>query len=90
MKNRPPVVRRTPATVPAFDSQQSPPAGSRTKLLELGPEKFAATIRANKSLGLTDTTMRDAHQSLLATRMRSYDMIAVADAYEACGWSLFT
>ncbi|MDA9718744.1 pyruvate carboxylase, partial [Planctomycetaceae bacterium] len=90
MKNRPAVVRRTPATVPAFDSQQGPPAGSRTELLELGPEKFAATIRANKSLGLTDTTMRDAHQSLLATRMRSYDMIAVADAYARLADGLFS
>ena len=90
MKNRQPVVRRSPAIVPAFDSQQAPPAGSRTKLLELGPEKFAASLRSHKGLYLTDTTMRDAHQSLLATRMRSYDMIAVADAYARLANGLFS
>jgi len=90
MKNRQPVVRRSPASVPEFDSQQAPPAGSRTKLLELGPEKFASTIRSHKGLYLTDTTMRDAHQSLLATRMRSYDMIAVADAYARLASGLFS
>ena len=90
MKNRQPVVRRSPAIVPAFDSQQDPPAGSRTKLLELGPEKFAASLRSHKGLYLTDTTMRDAHQSLLATRMRSYDMIAVADAYARLANGLFS
>ena len=90
MKNRQPVVRRSPARVPEFDSQQAPPAGSRTKLLELGPEKFSATLRSHKGLYLTDTTMRDAHQSLLATRMRSYDMIAVADAYARLANGLFS
>ena len=90
MKNRQPVVRRSPARVPEFDSQQAPPAGSRTKLLELGPEKFSATLRSHKGLYLTDTTMRDAHQSLLATRMRSYDMIAVADAYARLAGGLFS
>src|SRR5205807_3379019 len=46
------------------------PPGTRTKLLELGPEKFAKWVRQQKQLFITDTTMRDAHQSLLATRMR--------------------
>lgn len=56
-----------------------PPPGLRQKLLDLGPEKFAAWVRKRKKLLLTDTTMRDAHQSLLATRFRSYDMLKVAD-----------
>jgi pyruvate carboxylase len=56
------------------------PKGSRDLLLELGPEKFAQWILAEKRLLITDTTLRDAHQSLIATRMRSYDMLRVAEA----------
>ena len=55
-----------------------PPPGSRQRLLELGPQRFASWLRAEPALGLTDTTLRDAHQSLLATRMRTFDMLAVA------------
>ena len=58
-----------------------PPDGTKQKLDELGPEAFAEWMLKEKRLLITDTTMRDAHQSLLATRMRSFDMIAVADAY---------
>ncbi len=68
-----------PARVPAFDLKAGIPKGSRDRLLELGPEKFAAWIREQKPLLITDTTMRDAHQSLIATRMRSIDMLNVAD-----------
>ena len=68
-----------PARVPAFDLKAGIPKGSRDRLLELGPEKFAAWIREQKPLLITDTTMRDAHQSLIATRMRSVDMLNVAD-----------
>ncbi len=70
----------TPARVPSYDHKQSPPKGTRQLLLELGPKKFAAWTLAQKQLLVTDTTLRDAHQSLFATRMRSYDMLAVADA----------
>ncbi|HEY4278432.1 MAG TPA: pyruvate carboxylase [Conexibacter sp.] len=55
-----------------------PPAGSRQRLLELGPREFAAALRAQQAVALTDTTLRDAHQSLFATRMRTHDMVAVA------------
>ena len=55
-----------------------PPSGSRQRLLELGPAGFARWLRARPALGVTDTTFRDAHQSLLATRMRTYDLAAVA------------
>jgi pyruvate carboxylase len=55
-----------------------PPPGSRQRLLELGPQGFASWLRAESALGLTDTTFRDAHQSLLATRMRTFDMAAAA------------
>jgi len=54
-----------------------PPPGSRQRLQELGSEGFARWLRATPALQVTDTTMRDAHQSLLATRMRSFDMLAV-------------
>ena len=69
-----------PARIPAFDHRQSPPPGTRQLLLELGPKKFAEWTRQQKPLLITDTTLRDAHQSLFATRLRSYDMLAVADA----------
>jgi pyruvate carboxylase len=68
-----------PARVPAFDLKAGIPKGSRDRLLELGPDRFAAWIREQKPLLVTDTTMRDAHQSLIATRMRSIDMLNVAD-----------
>ncbi len=56
----------------------SPPEGSRQRLLTLGPEGFAADLRASKRLGITDTTFRDAHQSLLATRVRTNELLTVA------------
>nr|WP_231863611.1 pyruvate carboxylase [Cephaloticoccus capnophilus] len=52
--------------------------GSRQRLLELGPRKFADWVLRQKPLLITDTTFRDAHQSLMATRVRSYDMLASA------------
>ena len=70
----------TAARVPACDHKQTPPKGTRQLLLELGPKKFAEWTLKQKPLLVTDTTFRDAHQSLFATRLRSYDMIAVADA----------
>jgi len=58
----------------------APPSGTRQLLLKVGPKKFAAWARKEKRLLLTDTTFRDAHQSLMATRVRSYDLLATADA----------
>ncbi|MFY1679781.1 MULTISPECIES: pyruvate carboxylase [unclassified Streptomyces] len=55
-----------------------PPVGSRRRLAELGPEGFARWLRESPDLAVTDTTFRDAHQSLLATRVRTKDMLAVA------------
>jgi len=69
-----------PAVLPAFDHKKIPPPGTRQLLLSLGQKKFCDWVLAQKPLLLTDTTFRDAHQSLLATRVRSYDMAAVADA----------
>lgn len=56
----------------------TPPPGSRQRLAELGPEAFAAELRAQSAVAVTDTTFRDAHQSLLATRVRTRDLLAVA------------
>ncbi|MGN0124814.1 MAG: pyruvate carboxylase [Rhodococcus sp. (in: high G+C Gram-positive bacteria)] len=64
--------------LPAIDLNAAPPAGSRQRLLELGPEGFARALREQKAIGVTDTTFRDAHQSLLATRVRSKDLLTVA------------
>jgi len=52
--------------------------GTRQRLLELGPKKFADWVLRQKPQLITDTTFRDAHQSLMATRVRSYDMLASA------------
>src|SRR5690348_13270242 len=57
-----------------------PPPGTRQLLQKLGPKKFAAWARKEKRLLITDTTFRDAHQSLLATRVRTYDLLATAPA----------
>ena len=66
--------------VPNYDHKMVPPPGTRQLLLELGPKKFAEWTLKQKRLLITDTTFRDAHQSLMATRVRTYDMLAVADA----------
>ncbi|MEZ5589249.1 MAG: pyruvate carboxylase [Gammaproteobacteria bacterium] len=57
------------------------PDGSRQRLEALGPERFAAWMLEQKQVLITDTTLRDAHQSLFATRMRSHDMWAIAPYY---------
>ncbi|MDR7221452.1 pyruvate carboxylase [Aminobacter aminovorans] len=57
------------------------PDGTRQKLDQLGPEKFAAWMRAQKQVLITDTTMRDGHQSLLATRVRTHDIAKIAGTY---------
>jgi pyruvate carboxylase len=75
---RPARLRRP--VVPQYDQDGPPPAGTRDLLKELGPGKFCSWIREHKRLLLTDTTLRDAHQSLLATRLRTYDMLRVAPA----------
>ena len=62
---------------------EEPPRGTRQLLDEQGPKAVADWMKAQKQVLLTDTTMRDAHQSLLATRMRSIDMLRIAPAYAA-------
>lgn len=64
--------------LPKVDLGVAPPDGSRQKLLALGPEGFAKALREQKALAVTDTTFRDAHQSLLATRVRTSGLLDVA------------
>ncbi|WP_019344390.1 pyruvate carboxylase, partial [Mycolicibacterium conceptionense] len=64
--------------LPVIDLEAPPAAGSKQRLVELGPQGFAAWMRDSKALGVTDTTFRDAHQSLLATRLRSTGLLKVA------------
>src|SRR5262249_30483295 len=74
----------------ASSGQSSLPPGTRDTFRELGPEKFAAWVLGQKRLLLTDTTFRDAHQSLLATRLRTYDMLRIAPFYAARLAGLFS
>ncbi len=64
--------------LPDLDLDVPAPDGTRQLLLELGPEAFARRLREQNDVAVTDTTFRDAHQSLLATRVRSKDLLAVA------------
>ncbi|CAN5373798.1 pyruvate carboxylase [soil metagenome] len=63
--------------LPVVDLDTPAPAGSRQRLLELGPKGFAEALRQQTPLAVTETTFRDAHQSLLATRVRTRDLVAV-------------
>ncbi|MEX5260047.1 pyruvate carboxylase [Kocuria sp. CPCC 205263] len=62
-------------------SEHTPPPGWRQRLVELGPEGFARALREQQAVAVTSTTFRDAHQSLLATRVRTRDLLAAAPAY---------
>jgi pyruvate carboxylase len=64
--------------LPQIDLDAAPPRGSKHLLAEVGPEGFARWLRESKSVGVTDTTFRDAHQSLLATRLRTTGLLMVA------------
>jgi pyruvate carboxylase len=75
---KPPETRETPV-IPAASGVEIPP-GTRQLLQKLGPEKFAAWANKEKRLLITDTTFRDAHQSLMATRVRTHDLLATASA----------
>ena len=88
MVNGHPLIKETPkslcrriAPVPSVDRKNPIPKGSRDLLLEMGSKIFVQHILKEKKLLLTDTTFRDAHQSLLATRMRSTDMLKITEVY---------
>ncbi|MEM1284528.1 MAG: pyruvate carboxylase [Pseudomonadota bacterium] len=79
-KDRPkPPADAAPPTMPHFPGE--PPSGTKQLLDELGPQGFARWMKEQSQVLITDTTMRDGHQSLLATRMRSFDIAAFAPVY---------
>ncbi len=84
-KPRAPVFPRTPRV-----ELTPPPQGTRQLLDSLGPEKFSQWMLAQKRVLLTETGMRDAHQSLLATRVRTHDMTAIAPYYASLLPQLFS
>ncbi|MDZ4287737.1 MAG: pyruvate carboxylase, partial [Prosthecobacter sp.] len=80
-----------PPPLPKWDHRAIPLTGTKQLLTEMGPEKFCKEwVAGQKRLLITDTTMRDAHQSLLATRMRTYDMAAIAGAMARRAPNLFS
>ena len=90
VKGRPVPEMDLPVIFPDYDPKAKKPAGTKDYLSKHGPEKFAEWMRQQKRLLITDTTMRDAHQSLLAARMRSVDQLEVADAIAQHGDKLFS
>jgi pyruvate carboxylase len=80
VRNRPAPVRVVTPRLPRLP-MTTPPSGTRQLLAKLGPAGFAQWMLQQERVLLTDTTMRDAHQSLLATRMRGYDMLHIAPHY---------
>jgi pyruvate carboxylase len=90
MKGREPPKPSPVPILPAMDLSQPPPPGLRDELKRLGPKKFAEWLRAQKKVFLTDTTLRDAHQSLFATRMRTRDMLPIAPYYARLAPDLFS
>ncbi|MCO6486964.1 MAG: pyruvate carboxylase [Phaeodactylibacter sp.] len=81
VKHYDPDIEFLPPPVPAYNPHAPVPPGTRQKLQELGPDGFAQWLKEYKPIQYTDTTFRDAHQSLLATRMRTYDMMKVARSF---------
>jgi pyruvate carboxylase len=79
--DRPAAARTQPAPVPNYPALTPPPAGSRDLWKKEGIAGLVKWINSQDSLLITDTTMRDAHQSLLATRLRTDDMLRIAPAY---------
>lgn len=81
VKNFDPTVRLEKPLIPEFDHLSPYPKGTKDMLNEMGAEAFCSWLKNEKKIYYTDTTFRDGHQSLLATRMRTYDMLKVAEAY---------
>ena len=82
--------RREPAPVPKVDPLIPRPYGTRDRLKKDGPVAFSKWVAAQKVPLVTDTTFRDAHQSLLATRFRTYDLLQIAEVYSRWCPQLFS
>ncbi|QGU06558.1 2-oxoglutarate carboxylase small subunit [Corynebacterium occultum] len=85
-----PVDIRPATKLPLIDDQDSVPRGSHDLLRDLGPKKFAEALRKQDALAVTDTTFRDAHQSLLATRVRSTALVKAAEVVSRTTPELFS
>ena len=90
LKERPARANRDPAPVPLLDVSKPVPAGTRDLLRKIGASKFSDWVLQQKRLLITDTTFRDAQQSLLATRLRTYDMLQIAETYARLAPQLFS
>lgn len=80
---------RTPP-VPHYHFDERPQEGTRTFLQKLGPEGLIKWVKEQRRLLVTDTTFRDAHQSLFATRVRTYDLLQIAEATAKIGSAFFS
>ena len=90
VKGRPQIKSRLPLILPKYEKSALVPDGTRTRLLKNGPDAFVKWIKSHRPLLITDTTFRDAHQSLLACRMRTFDMLKVAEAVSRLLPNLFS
>ncbi|MEZ6054105.1 MAG: pyruvate carboxylase [Planctomycetaceae bacterium] len=81
VQDHPRALRRNPAPTPQINDAKAIPDGMRQRLQALGAEGLSEWLLEQQPLLVTDTTFRDAHQSLLATRLRTYDMLHIADVY---------
>lgn len=89
VKEKPTKVFRSPQ-VPDFDDYSDYPVGNKDRLTRMGREKFVHWLKDQKQILYTDTTFRDGHQSLLATRMRTQDLQRVAEGYAKAHPQLFS
>ncbi|WP_291377853.1 pyruvate carboxylase [Demequina sp.] len=78
-QGEPPKMIRTATKLPVLDTDAEMPDGALQHLRRVGPAQFSADLRAQTALAVTETTLRDAHQSLLATRLRTFDMLQSAE-----------
>jgi len=90
IKKKPDLQELIKPEIPKYDKKAAYPKGTKDRLDDLGAEGFADWLKNQKEIKFTDTTMRDAHQSLLATRMRTFDMMQVAEGFAKSNPQLFS
>lgn len=90
VKNHDPNKKFQPAIVPSYDRHSAHTPGTKNLLTELGPHDFSLWLKDQKPIYFTDTTFRDAHQSLLATRVRTIDLLNIAESYSKSFPQLFS
>ena len=83
-------IKLRPAVIPEFDKKAAYVKGTKNILDEKGPEGLVSWLKKQKDIQITDTTMRDAHQSLLATRVRTIDLLNVAEGFSKAHPNLFS